>query len=57
MDPARDDHELLVLDVEDGVGAGDCQDWHVVARQRLEKKIVFWEFFSFSSSKNFTFSC
>ena len=57
MDPARDDHELLVLDVEDGVGAGDCQDWHVVARQRLEKKIVFGAFFSFSSSKNFTFSC
>ena len=57
MDPAGDDNELLVLDVEYGVRAGDCQDWHVVARQRLEKKIVFGAFFSFSSSENFTFSC
>ena len=57
MDPARDDHELLVLDVEDGVGAGDCQDWHVVARQCLEMKIVFGVFFSFSSYRTFSFSC
>ena len=37
MNSAGDDDKLLVLDVEHGVGAGDRQDWHVVASQRLER--------------------
>ena len=41
MHPAGDDHKLLVLDVEDGVGARDRQDWHVVACQRLMENILF----------------
>ena len=41
MHPAGDDHKLLVLDVEDGVGAGDRQDWHVVACQCLMENILF----------------
>ena len=39
MNSTGDDDKLLVLDVEHGVGAGDGQDWHIVACQGLEEKI------------------